>query len=68
MHMHQTPGYAERRFARYRRCFFAVPGLLVNFKVGIDAALLPEAQAGLTDEQRSGIAHQPGLGERVNFL
>lgn len=43
--------------------FFAVPRLWVKFKEGIDAAVPPAAQAGLTEEQRSGIAHQLGLGE-----
>ena len=43
--------------------FFAVPRLWVKFKEGIDAAVPPAAQAGLTDEQKDGIAHQLGLGE-----
>jgi long-chain acyl-CoA synthetase len=43
--------------------FFAVPRLWVKFKEGLDAAVPPEAQVGLTDEQKSGIAHQLGLGE-----
>jgi long-chain acyl-CoA synthetase len=43
--------------------FFAVPRLWVKFKEGIDAAVPPEAQAGLNDEQKSAIALQLGLAE-----
>jgi long-chain acyl-CoA synthetase len=43
--------------------FFAVPRLWVKFKEGVDAKIPPAAQAGLTDEQKAGIAHQLGLGE-----
>jgi len=41
--------------------FFAVPRLWVKFKQAIDAAIPPAAQAGLTDEQRKGIAAKLGL-------
>jgi long-chain acyl-CoA synthetase len=43
--------------------FFAVPRLWVKFKEGIDASIPPAAQGSLTDEQKSAIAHQLGLGE-----
>ncbi|AQA17207.1 AMP-binding protein [Halioglobus japonicus] len=41
--------------------FFAVPRLWVKFKAGIDAKIPPEAQAGLNDEQKAGIAQALGL-------
>jgi long-chain acyl-CoA synthetase len=43
--------------------FFAVPRLWVKFKEGVDAKIPPAAQAGLSDEQKAGIAHNLGLGE-----
>lgn len=43
--------------------FFAVPRLWTKFKEAIDAKIPPEAQAGLSPEQKSDIAHQLGLGE-----
>jgi long-chain acyl-CoA synthetase len=42
--------------------FFAVPRLWVKFKEGIDAAVPPEVQAGLDDEQKAAVANQLGLG------
>ena len=47
--------------------FFAVPRLWVKFKEGIDAKIPPEAQAGLNDEQKAGIAQALGLS-RARFI
>ncbi|KAA1193177.1 AMP-binding protein [Pseudohalioglobus sediminis] len=47
--------------------FFAVPRLWVKFKEGVDAKIPPEAQAGLTAEQKAGIAQMLGLG-RARFI
>ena len=43
--------------------FFAVPRLWVKFKEGIDAAIPPEAQAHMNDEQKKAVATQLGLGQ-----
>lgn len=48
--------------------FFAVPRLWLKFKEGVDAAIPPEAQASLTDEQKAGIARHLGLGEAEFIL
>ncbi|GAA5320951.1 MAG: AMP-binding protein [Candidatus Pelagadaptatus aseana] len=48
--------------------FFAVPRLWVKFKQGVDAKIPPEAQAGLTDEQKQGIAQQLGLSKARMIL
>ena len=42
--------------------FFAVPRLWIKFKEGVDAKIPPAAQAGLSAEQKAGIARQMGLG------
>ncbi|QFU74263.1 AMP-binding protein [Halioglobus maricola] len=47
--------------------FFAVPRLWVKFKAGIDAKIPPEAQAGLNEEQKAGIAQALGLS-RARFI
>jgi long-chain acyl-CoA synthetase len=47
--------------------FFAVPRLWVKFKEGIDAKIPPQAQAGLNDEQKAGIAQALGLS-RARFI
>ena len=48
--------------------FFAVPRLWVKFKEGIDAVIPPEAQAHLSDEQKTGIAQQLGLAQAKFIL
>jgi len=47
--------------------FFAVPRLWVKFKEGIDAKIPAAAQSQLSDEQKSAIATQLGLG-RAKFI
>jgi long-chain acyl-CoA synthetase len=43
--------------------FFAVPRLWVKFKEGVDAKILPAAQAGLSPEVKAGIVRALGLAE-----
>ena len=43
--------------------FFSVPRLWIKFKEGVDAKIPASAQAGLSPEQKAGIARQLGLAE-----
>ena len=47
--------------------FFAVPRLWIKFKGGIDAKIPPAAQAGLSAEQKAGVAQALGLS-RARFI